>query len=367
LELNIEKGKISNLQLILLLTGYLEGAIYSVSFTANLSKHDAWLTVLVGFIINVLFGYVYALLIKRFPGRNLVDIHKIIYGRYLGTAVSLYYLSYSLLLLAFMAKITSDFYNIFFMRETPREIILIVFTCVYAYAVWNGIEVLARVTPFVVTILSLVIFGTTSMLLPKMDFTNFLPIGELPLIDFVHSTQITTEIPIGIIATIFLSIAFTVNDHRRVEKALLSSILLGTFIFMLITIQNTAVLGNTEAIFYSPAFHASRLINIGFLSRLDILFAFGYTLGQFLMCAIFFYITALLLSQILGLRTYLPLLFPLGCIVVILAMIVYPSVTAHLQSIQNVEIWFFLPAMFIFPPLSLLIAKIRNLPKKGYR
>jgi spore germination protein KB len=205
------------------------------------------------------------------------------------------------------------------------------------------------------------------MLLPKMDFTNFLPIGELPLIDFVHSTQITTEIPIGIIATIFLSIAFTVNDHRRVEKALLSSILLGTFIFMLITIQNTAVLGNTEAIFYSPAFHASRLINIGFLSRLDILFAFGYTLGQFLMCAIFFYITALLLSQILGLRTYLPLLFPLGCIVVILAMIVYPSVTAHLQSIQNVEIWFFLPAMFIFPPLSLLIAKIRNLPKKGYR
>jgi hypothetical protein len=59
------------------------------------------------------------------------------------------------------------------------------------------------------------------------------------------------------------------------------------------------------------------------------------------------------------------MLFPLGCIAVVFALTLYPSATAHLQSVQNVEIMLFVPFIFIFPPLSLLIAKIRNLPQKG--
>jgi spore germination protein KB len=363
--MNIEKGKISALQLFLLITGFLEGSVYVISFAVNLSKHDTWLTVLAGLIIAVPFGYIYALLAKRFPGRNLAAIHNLIYGRYLGTAVSLYYLSYFLLLLTFTTKDASEFYNIFFMRETPPEIFLIVFIFTCAYAAWNGMEVLARIAPFALAFLSLILIGTTSMLLPKMDFANFLPLGELPLVDFIHSTQIITEIPFGIVLAVFLAIVFTVNNHRQAGRALLSGILSGAVFLMMIAIRNTAVLGNTEALLFSPSFQISRLISIGFLSRLDILFAGGYTLGQFSMCSLYFYITVLLLSQILGLRTYLPVIFPVGCIVVILAMTIYPSVTAHLQSIQNVEIMYFFPVMFIFPPLSLLIAKIRNLPQKG--
>jgi spore germination protein KB len=342
----------------------LEGAVYVLSFTANLSKHDIWLVILTGLIIFFPFVYIYVLLTQRFPGLNLVAIHKVIYGRYLGTAVSLYYLAYFLLVFSITTKDVGDFYNIFFMRDTPQEIVLMVFICASAYAVWNGIEVLGRIVPFSATLISLVIIGTTLILLPRMDFTNFLPLGELPLIDFVHSTQIITEIPFGTAMIIFLPLAFAANDHRHTVKMVLLSLLLGVAFFMVTAVRNTAVLGNTEAALFSPSFQTSRLINIGFLSRLDILFAFGHTFAQFSLNSTYFYITVLLLAQILGLRTYLPLIFPLGCIGVILAMIVYPSPIEHLQSAQNVEIMFFFPVMFIFPPLSLSIAKIRNLPQK---
>jgi spore germination protein KB len=363
--LNIEKGKISNLQLFLLTIGYIEGAVYALSFAINLSKHDTWLTVLAGLIITVPFGYIYALLVKRFPGLNLTAIHKLIYGRYLGAAISLYYLCFFLLLVSLTIKDIGDIFNVFFMPETPQVMMLIAFTCVCAYAAWNGIEILARVVPFIVTVVSVTIVATTFMLLPKMDFTNFLPIGELTFINFIHSTQIITEVTFGLTLTIFLLIGFTVNDQHRAGRALLLGILSGTAFFMIVVIRNTAVLGNTEAMLFSPSFQTSRLINIGFLSRLDILFAIGHTFGQFLICSIYFYITVLFLSQILGLRTYSPLIFPLGCTAVIMAMIIYPSPIEHLQSAQNVEIMFFFPAMFIFPPLSLLIAKIRNLQQKG--
>jgi spore germination protein KB len=362
--LNIEKGKISALQLFLMITGFLEGNVYLLSFAVNLSKHDTWLTVISGLILATPFGYICALLVKKFSGRNLAAIHNIIYGRYLGTAVSLYYICCFLLLFSFASKDVSEFYNTFFMRETPQEIMLTVFICVCAYAVWNGIEVIARLAPFVVTFVSLTIIATFIMLFSKLDFANFLPIGELTLINFIHSTQIVTEIPFGLVMIFFLPVAFTVNDRRRTGRALLSGLLLGAAFFLVIAIRNTAVLGNTEALLISPSFQTVRLINIGFLSRLDILFAIGHTLGQFLLCAIFFYITVLLLSQTLGLRTYLPLIFPLGGIAVILGLITHPSTTAHLQNAQNIDIMLWFPMIFIFPSLSLLIAKIRNLPKE---
>jgi hypothetical protein len=59
------------------------------------------------------------------------------------------------------------------------------------------------------------------------------------------------------------------------------------------------------------------------------------------------------------------MLFPLGCITIIQGIIWYPSITAHIKSAQNDFVIMISPLLFIFPPLSLLIAKIRNLPKKG--
>ncbi len=362
--MNIEKGKISSSQLIFLIVGFIEGSTFLVYFVSNLAKHDTWLTILSGLAIIVPLGYIYALLAEKFPGFNLAQIHRIVYGRYLGTTISFFYLGYFLLILSLNIKDVGDFYINFFMRDTPIEVFSIIFTCVCAYAAWNGIEVLARITPFIVTYVSLIVTGTTFMLLPKMDFSNFLPLGELSFKNFIHSTQIIAEIPLGELI-VFLPLTFALNDNKPKAKTFLSGLLLAAAFFMIVTIRNTAVLGNTEALLVSPSFQVARLINFGFLSRLDILFAAGHTFGIFLKCSVLFYITALFLSQILELRTYLPMLFPLGCITIILGIILYPSSTAHLQSAQNVEIMYFFPLIFIFPPLSLFIAKIRNLPKKG--
>jgi spore germination protein KB len=364
--LNIEKGKISNLQLIFLIVGHLEGTVFLISFVTNLARHNTWLVILSSLVTIVPFVYIYALLSQRFPGLNFARINQIIYGRYLGIMISLFYLIYFFSLLSLTTRVIGGYVQLFFiMQETPQEIILIVFICACAYAVWNGIEVLGRIAPFIVTIISLIIISTTFILLPKMDFSNFLPLGELPLKNFIHSTQILAEIPLGTALSAYLSIAFTLNDHKRVARTFLSGLLLAAFFFIVITIRNTAVLGNTEAIFVSPTFQVSRLIHIGILPGMEILFEVGYLFGMFIYCSILFYSNVLFLSQILGLRTYSPLIFPLGCISMILGIILYPSTTAHLQSAQNVEIMFFFPFIFIFPPLSLLIAKIRNLPQKG--
>jgi spore germination protein KB len=150
-----------------------------------------------------------------------------------------------------------------------------------------------------------------------------------------------------------------------VAKPFLSGLVLTVVIFLVITIRNTAVLGNTEAMTSSPSFQAIRLINFGFLTRLDVLFAVGHTVAIFLKCGILFYITVLFMSQILRLKTYHPVIFPLGCIGIILGIITFPSSTANLDITASSLLMVFVLFIFIFPTLSLSIAKLRNLPEKG--
>ncbi len=365
-DLNIEKGTISVFQFSFLIIGFIEGSILLTSYVSNIVKNSSWLVLLSGLASIAPFVYIYALLAQRFPGINFAQINQNVFGTYLGTAFSSLYIGYFLLLFSFNLREIGNFYTIFFMRETPFEVFLIVFIFVCAFAVWNGLEVLARINTFLLVAINLSIMIATLMLLPKMNLTNLLPLAELPLKDFIHGTQIIADIPFGEIA-VFLTMAFALNDNRHVVKSTFLSLILGAAIFLIITIRNTAVLGNTEALLYSPSFEVIRLINIGFLSRIDILFAFGFTIGLFLKCSILFYGVVLLLSQLLKLRTYRCLIFPLGCITTVLAIIVFPSITAQFLSGQNEALMMAIPFFHIFPPLTLLVAKLRNLPKKGYR
>ncbi len=362
--MNIEQGKISGLQFSFLIIGFIEGSIMLTSYASNITKHDTWLAVLAGFFIMVPFVYIYALLAKRLPGMNFAQIHRLIYGKYLGTLFSLLYVQYFLLILSFNIRDLGNFYITFFMRDTPLEVFLIIFTFTCACAVWNGLEVLARINQIIAVIVVLILIVTTLILLPKMDFSNLVPLMESSLKDFLHGSQIMAEIPLGEIV-IFLTLTFGLNNTQKLTQNWLLGLFFGFLLLLMVTTRNTAVLGNTEELLISPSYQVVRLINIGLLSRMDILFAMGYTFGMFLKCSILLYCVVLLLSQLLLLRTYSPVIFPLCCILIILSTTIYPSIAEQIQTSQNTSIMMTIPFIHVFPCLSLLIAKVRNLPKKG--
>jgi len=180
------------------------------------------------------------------------------------------------------------------------------------------------------------------MLLPEMKFSNLFPFLDLPFKDFLHGTQIITEIPFGELV-IFLTLTFGINDTQHITRYSLMGLFSGALLLLMVTARNTAVLGNTELLLISPSFQAERRINIGFLSRMDILFAIGNTFGLFLKCSILFYGLILLLSQLIQLRIYSPVIFPTNCILIVLSSVIYSSVAEHFQFSQNVGIMFTIP------------------------
>jgi spore germination protein KB len=361
--MSIEKGKISSQQLLFLIAGFVQGSVLLIDFTVGLTEHQTWMVILAALAITTPVVLSYAVLAKRFPGMNLVQINDMVYGRFLGKVVSVYYIFFFLMTLSFNIRDVGELYTTFLMPDTPFVFLLVVFTATCTYAVTKGIEVLARISHLFVVTGIFILISTFIFLIDQMDFSKFLPFFELPFIRIFQGIHIVSMIPFGETVA-FLMIMGCLNNTEHVVKNTFFGLLIGAVSLLIGAARNTAVLGRTQTIWTSPSFQSIRLIDIGtVLTRMDFLIGIGQTILIFLKCSLFFYVLVVAISQLLGLKSYLPLVLPLAAIEVIIAATVYQSPVDHTMITQNAGIIYSTPLVFIIPPLSLLIAKIRGLPK----
>ena len=361
--MSIEKGKISNQQLLFLVAGFVLGSVLLVDFTVGITEHQTWMVILAGLAITAPVILSYVVLAKKFPGMNLVQINDMVYGRFLGKVISIYYIFFFSMTLSFNIRDVGELYITFLMQDTPFIFFLIVFTATCAYAVSKGIEVLARVSHLFVVSGLFVIVSAFTLLIDQMDFSNFLPFFELPFIRIFQGIHIVSVIPYGE-TVVFLMIMGCLNKTDHAVKKTFSGLLIGAVSFLIVAVRNTAVLGRTQTIWTSTSFQSIRLINIGtVLTRMDFLIGIAQTILIFFKCSLFFYALVVALSQLFGLKSYLPLVLPLAGIEVIIAATVFQSPVDHAMITLNAGIIYSAPLIFVFPPLSLLIAKIRGLPK----
>jgi spore germination protein KB len=361
---SIERGKISGFQLTLLVTGFIQGSSLLLAFTSSITKHDTWLVLLGSIILMIPLVLSYGALAKRFPGMNLIQMNRKIYGRLLGAFISILYVYWILNVLSFNIRDLGDFYTTFLMPETPLFFFLIGFTLICAYAVGKGIEVLGRICPLLVLIMTLIIISTSLLLLGNMDFANFLPVFEVPVKKFIQGTHIISAIPLGEIV-VFLGITSALNHPGGASRQILIGFILGAVSLLILQIRNTAALGITESILTFPSFETARIIDVrNIFSRMDILVGIGQTMAIFLKCIVLYYAAVICIAEIFHLKSYLPLILPIGALAVILGVTSRESSVELFRAVSSFVPFFFSPFVFVFPPLSLLIAKLRNLRSK---
>ncbi|HOQ75934.1 MAG TPA: GerAB/ArcD/ProY family transporter [Thermoclostridium sp.] len=215
--MSIERGKINSQQLLFLIAGFVQGSILLIDFTVGITEHQTWMVILAGLAISAPVILSYVALAKRFPGMNLVQINDMVYGRFLGKAVSMYYIFFFVMTLSFNIRDVGELYVTFLMQDTPFIFFLVVFAATCAYAVTKGIEVLGRVSHLFVVTGLFVIISTFILLIDQMDFSNFLPLFELPFIRIFQGIHIVSIIPFGETVA-FLMIMGRLNKTEHAVK-----------------------------------------------------------------------------------------------------------------------------------------------------
>lgn len=347
-------------QFMFLNASFIMGSTLLITMVDSIAGQSTWMVMIAAFIVAVPFLLVYIALTKRFPGKSLIEMNDIVFGRVIGKVVSVFYLLAFLLLLSFNTADVSGFYNGYIMPETPAAVIVIPMLLVCAFTVKRGIASLARFSVVMLAFTGIAVFVLALLLIGDMDFSNFLPVLDKPAIRYVQATQTVTELPYLEVVSMLMVVPM-LRDTNKLGRKWFYGMGIAMVLFVAISVRNTAVLGGATQILGDNSYEAIRLIDIGeFLTRIELVIALNYTASLFIKICVLYYATVVALSQLLRVDKN-TMILPIGALTLVLAAIKVESTVEHTLWGAKYAAVFSFPYTIVLPLLTLIIAAIRKL------
>lgn len=357
----LEKGKLSLIEHFWLMTGFIFGS--SIILPPGVAaEHDAWIAIIIGLAEGLIFATIFLLLLNRFPGKTIIEICEIVFGRIIGKIVVVLFLWYFFHLGSLVVIDFIDFVKLVIMPETPSLVfgIMIIFICIYA--VKHGLEVIGRCSLVLVPLIILLFIGMTLLLYPRFEFKNFLPIFEIPFKKIMWAGHSAATFPFGETIVFTMIIPFVSDEKKVLKTSIFAMVFAGLFLF-LSGIRAIGVLGNLAVLYVYPAYQVGRLINIAdILSRLEIFIAVNFFTMGFIKIAVLLYGTVLGTAQVFKMKDYQRLVIPIAILMLIAAIINFPNVPANIEFSNNIYPIYAIPFQIGIPALALIVAVIRGLP-----
>ncbi len=367
--MNESNEKLTPVQWMLLVTGFMQGSILLLSLVDSTLKQDTWMAIIAGYALSIPFIVAYFYLSKQYPNRTLIEIHDIVYGKVLGKIVSATYLFFFVILFSVNYREIVDFYLGYIFPETNPVILYVVIALFCAYAVKKGIATIAKINIYVLAFWAVANIGTFILLLGNMDFSNYLPMFESSFADYFKATSTMATLPYCEAMCLMMVTPYVGTVKRKGErsKSIIKYAVIGGIIAMLsyliIDVRSATTLGASRPIYGESSFQSVRLVNIGdFLTRMELLVALYITATMFIKIAVWQFAAAKGISQYFGLKTYIPLLLPLTAIGVLHAIIAFDSV---IEMNEYIDYYIVMGALFEFviPVITLVVLKCRKFPK----
>lgn len=356
--MKLENQTISSNQLFFLACTFLLGSSVIFLPGANAGS-NAWLAVLLGTLEGFAFLAIYNCLAGWHPGKNLIEINELVFGSFLGKTLSWLYAIYFLYISAQLLRTFAAFFAII-MTSTPLLVFLITQLLVSSFAVRGGLEVLAKYSQIIfVTLVSLILFDFI-LLVQDIDLSNLLPFMDISLSKMLLATQSVAALPFGE-AVVFLMFITFVSNPLDACRSMNKSFLFVGVLLLLYTFRTTAVLGSYSTTSTYPAISTLRIINVGeVFTRLEVLLAVTFLALGFVKGAVCYYSALLGVSQLLKMRSYTPLVLPIGALLLNVSLLLYDEYIFDIIDASMLFPFYSMVFAFFLPLLTLVVAKVRK-------
>lgn len=331
---------------------------------ASVSGKDAWLSTLISTAMGACFILLYLTLMRLQPGLTLVEWFPTQFGFWIGTPIAWFY---SLFFLYNASRTLGDIKDLIpttILPGTPNWVILGAFTVAVAYALFSGIEVIARLAEIIVPTI-LVLFLIEIILVLGSD-TNHIERLQ-PVLGEGWGRVWKAVWPIGIQQSFGETLEFAMFwTLVKPSEPIMRTTLLATVLYGMIlsTFDALAVLAFGEGIFSAstyPLYNLVKMISIAdFLENLDALGILYFMGTAFFKLAIQIYGSIRGIQQLLYLHSSRALVFPVVVIVFLLALTESRNTAEHtvsgLQKIGNPSL---IPYVLL-PCLLLVVIGLRK-------
>ncbi len=366
----MEKAKITVFQFYALMVLFGLGGSTVIGLGSE-AKQDAWISIIIGNILGIILFLLYGLIIRNYPNLTLIEIIEKIFGKVIGKIVGLIYILYYIFFGTILFRDIIELIVLYVLSITPVLVIGMLACLVITYALFLGIENIARfgVIIFALTVPLKLLFCLTVLVTDIVHFDNIFPLvenGWLPILKTAFPTIITT--PFSQLF-IFLMLIPYVNDQEKVMKAGILAYITTGFILVIITLTNIFILGPLFielALF--PTIQMVRLINIyDFIQRVEGLAVFTFLTCGFTKVIIYAYTASIGFNILVKTKKYQLYIIPVVFIILIGSITYTNDLGIHLKNrIDFFPLYINTPIEIILPILFIILIYIKKLIRKLY-
>lgn len=355
----MDKEIITKKQFIAIMIAFLIGSSMVLG-VAGEAQRDAWISVLIAMVMSVPVFFVYSRIVSLFPGKGLYEILTTVFGKTLGKIISIPLIWYTFHLGALVIRNFTEFISIVTLSETPQYVIAMLMIILSIWIVKAGIEVIGRWSAIVVPILLWAIVLVTLLFIPELEFGNIKPIlydGLKPVLSAAFAVFAFPFAEVVILIAVFDNLKKGDSPY----KVFYWGLLIGGINLAMITLRSLLALGlPTISITYFPAYASVRLINIAdFIERIEVTVAISFMLGGFVKVSMCLLVASRGISKVLNLKSYRPIVAPVGLLMMILSLIIYSSAMEMFEWVEKYYKYYAILFQIIFPIMIWIGAEIK--------
>lgn len=364
----LESGKITIRQVSILIYLAMIGDMIIIlpPMAAGYAEQDGWIVSLFCIPLGMLLIWIHLQLHFRYPNETIIQICLRLLGRWLGSFVCITYLTYFIIAGAIYVREVGDFLTTQLFPNTPMRYVHLLFILAILWAIWHGLEVVARSAELLLPLFVVIYIVLVICLIPEIELPRLMPVFGEDHYSLIRGTMLTTFYPFGEMIVFMMVFPYVKHQPHMKRDVLLATMLAGLTLFLVVLLALT-VLGVffTKHNIYAT-YILTQKINIGgFLQRIEALMAAAWVTTTFIKSCIFSYAFVLGTAQLFRLRTMKPLYVPTALLLFGLALLVATDVIYYLITIVPFWIDWNITYSLMFPLLLLTVHTIRKRNKSA--
>lgn len=284
-----------------------------IGYPRMITEHGAtagWLLPIASGALALGLWLIIARLLERFPGKPLTAITELLLGPGLGIAVNLIMFCYFLVTTGLLLRIFSESVILSLLPETPLSAIAVFYLFGAWYALYYGVEALARSSYIALVYIGIGLVMSLAALFPYYDFRMLFPVMGFGFGSFLKSSVFEISSFGEVIALAYLVSNFSSSDRAKIKKIGVWSMGVVILLFTsMVTVYLMVLPYPTSTETFVPIYQLYRSIFLGhYVQRVEAVFVIFAAFTAIMRIAIGLFVTLQILKDTLKIPYYRPLL-----------------------------------------------------------
>ncbi|MBA2937407.1 GerAB/ArcD/ProY family transporter [Paenibacillus sp. CGMCC 1.16610] len=273
--------------------------ICSQIFVYKTAGHDAWISILfMGVYLHFIVWMMYKMLNN--PAKDVIELHQMIFGKILGSAISLLMIGYFFMSALSAVRAYIDVLQVWIFPTVSTWELCLIFLCIIYYIVSGGFRVLTGIAFFAVLASSL-LFILTYIPMKYGNLHYLFPIWNHSTSDLLKSTLAASNLYMGF-ESLFIFFPFIRSTDKHAKWAHFG-VLFTSLQYAFISISTLMYFsqGLLEQTLY-PILVVTKIIQFPFAERIEFLFILGWFIVSLPSLCLSFWSCTRILKRILNVK-----------------------------------------------------------------